>query len=67
MVKGYAVVQNGIINIKTVSPSRRAAIVNWLIVEHSIRIFQWTTDKDIETLWEHNRGCATVNTVKITL
>lgn len=48
----WAVVQHGEINIKTVSPSRRAAIVNWLHVEQGIMCTVLADDLQIERAWK---------------
>lgn len=39
------------IDINTVSSTKRAAMVNWLVV-HAVMVFQSTTDAQIFTLWE---------------
>ena len=49
--EGWAVVENGEINVKTVSPTRRAAIVNWLVVDHDVMITRHTADRTIEAEW----------------
>lgn len=50
---GWAVASNfrGDIYIKTVSDTRRAAIINWLVTEGGIPITKYHTDADIERLW----------------
>lgn len=51
---GWAVVKsNGLIHIKTVSDTRRAAIINWLVTEKQVRIYTYHTDADIEAIWKH--------------
>ncbi|KKL26426.1 hypothetical protein LCGC14_2395420, partial [marine sediment metagenome] len=32
-VKGYAIITNNKIDVRTVSETRRAAIINWIVVE----------------------------------
>jgi hypothetical protein len=48
---GWAVVVNGAIDIDTVSETRRAAIVNWL-VRNGRPVYIWTTDAEIERAWD---------------
>ncbi len=66
-VEGFAVVQNTVIDIKTVSPTRRAAIVNWIVTRKGAMIYQQTTDEEIEDLWERHRGDACVMQVDVCL
>ncbi len=61
---GYAVVCDSEIDMRTVSPTRRAAIVNWLYV-HGIPLYCSTTDEEIEAFWDvlmaqHGAICASV-------
>jgi hypothetical protein len=53
--KGWAVIADGEINVKTVSPTRRAAIVNWLTVDLGFLIHNHHTDEQIESAWEYGR------------
>ncbi len=57
MTEAFAVVKNDQIDVCTVSDTRRAAIVNWLVVSARPRvmIFSSFTDEHIERLWEHHR------------
>lgn len=56
MAEGWAVTtSNGDIEVSTVSPTRRAAIVNWLVVACSIMIRNSHSDADIEEIWRKNR------------
>lgn len=48
---GWAVVQGGEILVKTVSDTRRAAIVNWLVTEAEIMVLNSWTDDRIEAIW----------------
>jgi len=56
IVRGWAVIDGGKINVCTVSDTRRAAIVNWLIVQKCVMVLASTTDEEIERLWWENRG-----------
>lgn len=49
---GWAVV-SGRVLINTVSETRRAAIVNYLVTKHGTRITNAWTDEDIERCWVH--------------
>ncbi len=65
--EGWAVVSKGKILVRTVSDTRRAAIVNWLVTERQILVMASWTDEDIERMWHSsNRGdtqtiCTTVS------
>ncbi len=63
--EGYAVIGDSGIDVLTVSTTRRAAIVNWLVVNTRISIVNNTTDEQIERLWNEHSGGATVVTVDI--
>jgi len=62
---GWAVVQDGEINVRTVSPDRRGAIVNWLVAEAHRFVSAHDTDEEIEDRWERDRGTARVLQVAI--
>jgi hypothetical protein len=60
--KGWAVVNDrDQIFVKTVSDTRRAALVNYLVTECRLFIKDWQTDGDIEQLWD---AAATKNRVR---
>lgn len=65
--QGWAVVDYGTINIKTVSGTRRAAIVNWLVVQKGEFITNAHSDEDIERLWEvkKNQGTSNADVVRV--
>ena len=49
MTQGFAAVNyRGEILIKTVSDTRRAAMVNWLVTEGRVMVFKDSTDAEIE-------------------
>lgn len=55
--KGWAVVNVvGEIDMRTVSPTRRAAIVNWLFTYAEMYICVSDTDDDINQIWVERRG-----------
>jgi hypothetical protein len=51
--KGWAVIKNDHIYVKTVSDTRRAAIINWLVTEKQVIVKAYNTDADIEDMWRH--------------
>lgn len=51
---GWAVVDGGKINVRTVSDTRRAAIINWLVVDRHLAVAINLTDEEIELLWYEN-------------
>lgn len=67
LTPGWAVVDNGKILVDTVSSTRRAAIVNYLVVYKGIRIFDSYSDAKIEELWAGNKVSAAVQEVKIAI
>jgi hypothetical protein len=63
---GWAVVDRyGNTLVKTVSETRRAALVNWLIIYPGIVILNHYADDMIERLWAENKGHADVTKVTI--
>ncbi len=63
--EGWAVVDDKGINVRTVSESRRAAIINWLVVEAQLHILNAHTDEQVDAMWNAHRGSATVKQVRI--
>lgn len=51
---GYAIMDGNFIRVETVSPTRRAALVNWLVVEGFV-VSSNATNDDIEAVWEANK------------
>lgn len=64
---GWAIVANGEINVATVSPTRRGALVNWLVVSARVPVFNDHSDAQIESMWDERRfdACARVTDVQI--
>ena len=57
--RAFAVIMDEKIDVRTVSETRRAAIVNWLVVSCGCPVFNFTTDEEIERLWRgHSEGAA---------
>lgn len=65
--EAWAIVHKGTIDIRTVSPTRRAAIVNWLVVERGYLITNAHTDEQIEMLWELECENETAEQVHVSL
>lgn len=63
--QGWAVADPEGINVRTVSETRRAAIVNWLVVEKGVGVYRETTDEAIERLWRQLCGPSEVMEVTI--
>lgn len=63
---GYAVVENGEINVRSVSPTRRAAMVNFLLTDRATMILNSMADPEIETIWDAKHRGAVIVPVKIT-
>lgn len=64
IVIAWAVLTDDNIDVKTVSETRRGAIINHLVSRFGIMIYNWTADADIEALWakrvKPNQLCTTV-------
>lgn len=54
--EGWAVIDCTRIDVSTVSPTRRAAIVNWLVTRAGRFISTSTTDEQIEAYWADREG-----------
>lgn len=63
--RGWAAIENDKISVKTVSPTRRAAIVNFLVVHRSLAITFHHSDAQIEEWWEKHHGRAQMVEVEI--
>ena len=64
---GYAVVEDGAINMNTVYPTERGAVVNWLCVVKRVVMHYKVTDDTIWCTWEDMRGSATICRVLVTV
>jgi hypothetical protein len=62
----WAVIDGGKIKVKTVSDTRRAAMVNWLVTEREIYITANMSDEQIERLWFRHRQGAEIEYVTVT-
>lgn len=63
---GWAVIDDEGLKVRTVSETRRAAIVNWLVTEAGLLVTQLHTDENIEAMWNAQRGDAITKKVHIT-
>jgi hypothetical protein len=63
--EGYAIVEDGKIDVRTVSPTRRAAIVNFLVVSRGAFITNAMTDDIIDSIWRDRANGAYVIGVDI--
>lgn len=62
---GWAVIENEQINLRSVSPTRRAAIVNFLVTDRGRYISNSTSDHEIEAMFSRDRRGATAVEVTI--
>lgn len=62
---GWAIIEDIGIDVSSVSPTRRSAIVNWLITRKGIMVYHTTTDEKIEALWSADHGNARAIPIKI--
>lgn len=63
---GYAVKADGNLQVETVSPSRRGAMVHWLVVAHQVPITHAWTDENIFDYFQNYTFGAQVVSVDIT-
>jgi hypothetical protein len=63
---GWAVVdEDGLIDIRTVSGSRRAAVVNYLCVSCGVIVLHNASDQHIDDLWREHGGQARIISVAV--
>lgn len=62
---GWAVAKSGRIDIRTVAESKRAAVVNWLLVGAAVRVNGNCSDGEIERLWMQHRALHNASAVKV--
>lgn len=63
--EGWGVIDADGLNVNTVSETRRAAVVNWLVVVARTMILDSYSDERIDTIWDAKRGEALVCPVRI--
>lgn len=57
--------KNGRIDIRTVSESKRAAVVNWLLVGAAVRVNDSCSDGEIERLWMQHHALHRASVIKV--
>lgn len=65
--RGWAVVQDGKIMVRTVSPTRRAAIVNWLYTYGGRTVLDRHSDKEIDAMWLTATAKSAVTVCEVTI
>lgn len=60
--EGWGVVENDSIDMRTVGPTRRSAIINWLWVR-GVLVTEMHTDQHIDALWDAHRREAAVRQI----
>lgn len=63
--EAWAVIDSDGINIRSVSPTRTAAIVNWLYTETMVAPKMSWTDDEIELTWQEHKGNAVAARVAV--
>lgn len=63
--EGWGVLTDDGIDMRTVSDTRRAAIVNWLCASEACLVHRGTTDERIEQIWQRRRGSADAVPVRV--
>lgn len=63
--KAWAVVDKSGINVRSIMPHRRGAIVSWLTTEKSCLLLNGDTDPYIEKCWLKYKGDADVVEVRV--
>lgn len=62
--EAWGVVDDDGLNVRTVSDTRRAAIINWLVTNAGVMIMDTHTDEHINALWDANCGEAMVRPIR---
>jgi hypothetical protein len=63
---GYAIIEDGVIDVRTVAPTERAAKINWMLASKSIMTLDQARNADIEAVWLRVKGAAECMPVTIT-
>lgn len=61
----FGVIDDDGLNVRTVSDTRQAAIVNWLVTKANIMVRTYHGEDEINTMWDAHRGEAIVQPVRI--
>lgn len=65
-ITGWAVIDGGVICVRSVADTRRGAIVNWLWIQ-GVLIDNAMTDLDIEKLWQKHRDDAEARIISVSV
>ncbi|MDB5177511.1 MAG: hypothetical protein JWN75_1179 [Candidatus Saccharibacteria bacterium] len=63
--EGWGVIDTDGLSVKTVSPTRLGALVNWLVTEKQMMVTSSDTESFIEWSWDKIRGDAMIVQVRI--
>lgn len=63
--EGFGVIDHDGLRVRTVSDTRQAAIVNWLMTEGRTLVRSYHSEDQIEAMWNAKRGEAMVMPVRI--
>jgi hypothetical protein len=61
----WGVIDDEGLKVRTVSDTRRAAIINWLVTEAGVLITSFHSDDQINAIWDAKCGDALVRPVRI--
>lgn len=65
--EAYAAVENGEVVVNSISDTRRAAMVNFLIVRRHIMVSNFTTTEEIVDLFTKHRRNAVIRSINVTV
>lgn len=63
--EAWGVVDHNGLNVRTISNSRKAAVINWLVVEAGRFISTSHSDEHINAMWDAERGEASVKPLRV--
>lgn len=63
--EGFGVVDHDGLKMRTVSDTRQAAIVNWLVTEANTVVRSYHGEEEINAMWDAKRGEAMVMPVRV--
>lgn len=64
-VIGWAVRGPPGIYVKTISDTRRAAIINWLVTECRVLVRTYHSDDQIDAMWDQARAGASLDATRV--
>lgn len=62
---GWAAIEDRKIKVRTISDTRRSAIINFLVTERLVMLTSLASDDHIERLWSDLKGAADVVLVEV--